>query len=312
MRYEAWSRDKQRYDLQDGYYIQKANPKEFSIYFATYIVFHMNVWFRQNFDVYCLILADNDSCYWIMNDKGTIGGVLIEPNYMNCLFLIPPYSDFDRVLFYLKGIISEWSDMSKNIIVGAVKPDQLKYFLRLGFRAGETRRCMIRPTETFNIEWDDEFEIITPNIEKSDEITQLLHEAFYGGIGYQGKLSIEERRAEVDEYFSSLNEKGVLLNSSTLIYDKSCNQLVGACLISLWEGWANLFDLAVKPSYRGRKLATKMIKSSLSKLKGHYPVLRLFVTLGNDAETVYNKLGFLAGIETTEMYLPRKQTIDII
>ena len=306
MKYEAWSKDKQRYELTEDYYIEKVKSKDFSIYFAIYEVFPINVWFRQNFEVYCSILENNESCYWIKKENGTIGGVLLEPNYMNCLFLIPPYTDYDRVLSYMRDILFEWSDVSRDITVGVVKPDKLKHYLRLGFRAGETRRCMIRPTETFNTEWDEEYEVIAPDIGKSDEITQLLHEAFYGGIDCQGKMSIVERRVEVDEYFNLLDGNGVLLNASTLIYDKKSNHLVGACLISLWEGWPNLFDVAVKPSYRGMKLATKMIMSALSMLKIHYPVLRLFVTLGNDAENVYHKLGFLAGVETTEMYLPRK------
>lgn len=47
-----------------------------------------------------------------------------------------------------------------------------------------------------------------------------------------------------------------------------------------------------------------MLKHALTILKEEYPVLRLFVTLGNDAELFYSKLGFLSGIETTEMILP--------
>ncbi|MBU3227383.1 hypothetical protein [Clostridium algidicarnis] len=47
-----------------------------------------------------------------------------------------------------------------------------------------------------------------------------------------------------------------------------------------------------------------MLNRSLTILKKQYPTLRLFVTLGNDAEMVYHKMGFLAGTETTEMILP--------
>jgi len=79
--------------------------------------------------------------------------------------------------------------------------------------------------------------------------------------------------------------------------------LIGACLVSLWEGWPNVFDIAVKPSYQNKGLGTMMLKRALSELKGSYPVLRLFVTIGNDAEMVYHKMGFLSGTETTKMVL---------
>lgn len=91
--------------------------------------------------------------------------------------------------------------------------------------------------------------------------------------------------------------------ASTLIYEKKTNELVGACLISIWEEWPNVYDIAVKPSFQKKGLAKNMLKRSLTILKKQYPTLRLFVTLGNDAEMVYHKMGFLAGTETTEMIL---------
>lgn len=304
MRYDEWLKNKQRYDLKENYYIEKANVKEFSVYFATYEVFPMNIWFRQGFDVFCSILEGNDSCFWIKNDNGTIGGVLLEPNYMNCLFLIPPHEEYDKVLSYLKDILIVWSDSSRKIVVGVVKPHLLRYYLRLGFREGESRRCMIRPTETFNVDWDNEYKIVLPAKESLNDIAHLFHESFDGGADNQGKMSAEEHRSEINKYFEEYYDSEILRNASTLIYDKKSNQLVGACLISLWEGWANIYDVAVHPDSRGKSLATNMIKTALNVLKEHYPVLRLFVTLGNGAEMVYHKLGFLAGTETTEMYLP--------
>ncbi|MFK4169671.1 GNAT family N-acetyltransferase [Paenibacillus lautus] len=62
------------------------------------------------------------------------------------------------------------------------------------------------------------------------------------------------------------------------------------------------------PTYRGRGLATRMLKRALSVLKDKYPVLRLYVMEGNDAESVYLNLGFIPGVlEIQSMYIPLNQ-----
>lgn len=48
------------------------------------------------------------------------------------------------------------------------------------------------------------------------------------------------------------------------------------------------------------------MKIALNNFKGECPVLRLFVELGNDAEALYHNLGFIAGEETTSLYIPRR------
>ena len=88
-----------------------------------------------------------------------------------------------------------------------------------------------------------------------------------------------------------------------LVYDRKTNQLIGASLISIWEEWPNVYDFAVDSSFKGKGIGMNMLKHALTILKENYPVLRLFVTLSNDAELFYHKLGFLAGVETTEMIL---------
>ena len=80
--------------------------------------------------------------------------------------------------------------------------------------------------------------------------------------------------------------------------------MIGVCLISIWFGLPNVFEVAVKPSYRGQGLAKKMLQRALSKLKGEHDLLRLFDTLGNLAENVYYKLGFLPGEAYWELYIP--------
>jgi ribosomal protein S18 acetylase RimI-like enzyme len=109
---------------------------------------------------------------------------------------------------------------------------------------------------------------------------------------------------EILVYWSDENKNIEVLNkASTLIYDEKTKELVGVCLISLWQEWPLIWEIAVKPSYAGKGLGTKMLKKALSVLQEEYPVLRLYVTIGNDAEKVYHNLGFLKGLELVDMKL---------
>ncbi|MPM93239.1 hypothetical protein SDC9_140375 [bioreactor metagenome] len=302
----VWSKDLKEYDLKDGYSIEKAQWEEFSVYFAVYEIFKVNVWFRQSFDAYCSVLKDCDICFWIKKDNCRIGGVLLDLNYMNCLFLQPPHNEYDLIIGKLKKLLLSCSDNSEPIYVGTVKPDKVKYYQRAGFKIGESRRCMIRPTEEFHITWDCDYEIVSVTEDKKGDIVKLFTEAFSNeskdGTSF-------EKESESAEFYFAKNPKNTLVNkASTLIYEKKTNELVGACLISIWEEWPNVYDIAVKPSFQKRGLAKNMLKRALTVLKEGYPTLRLFVTLGNDAEMLYHQMGFLAGTETTEMILPVRES----
>lgn len=290
------------HDLKDGYELEKSDWLEFSRYFAVYEVYHSNLWFRHSFEQSCLVLKDCDICYWIKKDGSRIGGVLIEPNYMNCLFLLPPNNEYDVIINKLKQLLIRWSDKDKKIYLGGATPSNISFFLRQGFKAGESRRCMIRPTDTFDVNWQENYELKAIGLENVDAISKLFEDSFL----YSDKKSYDEHQRSVIAYIENNNDNDLANQASTLVYDIKTGELVGACLISIWEAWPNVYEVAVKPSHQNQGLAKNMIKRSLSILKLEYPVLRLFVTLGNDAEWLYHKMGFLSGIEWTEMYLPEE------
>lgn len=166
---------------------------------------------------------------------------------------------------------------------------------------------MIRPTENFELTYDDDFEFVNPRIDNKIEIAELFHKAFKGGVVEFTCNSIDKCVSSVEYYFEHSSNMEVLNRASSLIYDKNTHKLVGACLISMWEDWPLVYDIAVDPSYQRKGLCTKMLKRALTKLKTDFPVLRLFVTLGNSSESVYYNLGFMPGIETYELYIPASE-----
>jgi hypothetical protein len=173
MKNNDWSKGKSFYELPEGYVVRKADWKEYSRYFAVYVVYYQNVWFRHSFDQACSVMTDCDYCYWIEKDGKRIGGVLLESNFINCLFLMPPNNELDKVLQYIKALLIGWSDRSQEIVAPSIKPDQVRIFQKAGFRERETRRCMIRPTEIFEVHWDDRFIIKKPRPENEEELVQL-------------------------------------------------------------------------------------------------------------------------------------------
>ena len=91
--------------------------------------------------------------------------------------------------------------------------------------------------------------------------------------------------------------------SITLVYDKHTKDLVGLCYISIWKEWPLISQIAVKPGYSGIGIGTNMIKKALTVLNEEYSAIRLYVDIGNKAEDLYYKLGFLKGSELINMKL---------
>lgn len=163
---------------------------------------------------------------------------------------------------------------------------------------------MQRPTESFDVEWDDHSVVVEPELQVDDqqktlkklnEIVHFLHAAHEGSIDAvrRNQETLDSTLSWVSAYPYETNES--LLKASSLVYDKETMKLAGACLISDQDGLPAIFGIAVLPEFSGKGLATRMIKKALTVLKAHYPVLRLYVMQGNSAESVYYNLGFMPG-----------------
>lgn len=291
--------------LCNDFTLVPANTKEFAIHYTTY---RENVFFRQSWERRMANLGSDIPCYWItLNDK-RIGGVCIKPNSLWSFFLEPPFTDAYRVLISLKRHLIKISNPAKPIDASGILPYQSEHFWRLGFQPTETRRVMIRPTEVFeSVEFSTDFITQAPTIRQAAEIVQLSYESYLGkdSIGYPYKNTIEQQRIDVESYFK-YNKDNLVQSASTLVFDKNNNKLVGSCLISLWEDLPLVSNIIVHPHYRGKAIGSNMLKHALTVLNEEYEVIRLFVTVGNPAESLYYNFGFLPGIEQTTFTLPKR------
>jgi len=286
MMLKNWTPEESMYELRNGFMLEKAEAEEFPKFYVIYS--NSNYFFSQSWDNSMSVIKAANSFYWIMKDNLRVGGVILRPNLIAKLFLIPPYTDTFQMLKAIKPVLLHWSDCSMNINAYEVLPKEIHSYHKMGFRTGETRRCMIRPTQSYNVEWEDKYQIIAPNMGHKLIIAELFKAAYAGGVDSKKDDDFEDK---------------LINRASALVFDKNTNELAASCLVSYWMGMPILEDIAVLPLYQGRGLGEKLIKRALSILNQNHAAMRLFVTIGNSAEALYYDLGFLPGEEFTNLYI---------
>ncbi len=294
MNFPTWDPQQTQFLLDKDYSLERADPTTFAIHFTTAELAN-NVWFRQSWNQLGGRFSAEDICFWIKHNQQRIGGVCLEPNLIGCLFLEPPHNNLDQVLFLLKGLLLRWSDPGKPIATQSVNADQLAAYCRIGFRISEIRRVMIRVTESLSVTWPPNYEVRTPTPADAERLATLFHECYAGGSEARSQA---DARGNVDYYFQHNTEPAILLKVSTILVDNQSQQVIAACLISLWEGWPLVYDVVVQRKVRGQGLASAMLRHALNTLHTAFPMLRLFVTVGNSSEAVYHNLGFISGPES--------------
>jgi ribosomal protein S18 acetylase RimI-like enzyme len=160
---------------------------------------------------------------------------------------------------------------------------------------------MMRPTEQLDASMDLNYMHRIPTIDDMSKIVEVFREAYANG---PDEREVQVYTEDAARYFDVVDPK--LLGASSVVYDRITGEIVGVCLISLWEGLPLVYSIAVLSQHRGMGLATAMLDRALTVLEPDFPVLRLFVTTGNQAEQLYRKRGFLSGGE----YHHLKYTIE--
>jgi ribosomal protein S18 acetylase RimI-like enzyme len=312
MQLSDWSIDTMIYDLSGGCSIRRAEPENWGVYCSVYYNRQYTGFFREE-----RFANSRRNAFWIYRGETKIGGVRMSPNVIYHLFFIPPFNDPFWVLKQLKELLIHWSDRTEPIKTFEVLPDQVHLFTRAGFWPDEFRcRWMQRPTDHFEVVWEDYLRIESPQIEENekgikrfiyeDEIARCDFDSFRRGFEAvrRKKTSLEHFVPNEDPNIT--NE--ILAQASTLIFHKDTGQLIANCRLCLQDNVAAVYSIGVTSAYRGRGLATRMLQRALMMLKDNYPLLRLYVMEGNDAESVYYNLGFMPGVQEIQtMYILAEQ-----
>jgi amino-acid N-acetyltransferase len=88
----------------------------------------------------------------------------------------------------------------------------------------------------------------------------------------------------------ALRKKGLARLLSTTLVARDGNQIVGSSALEMYEEFALLRSVAVKPSFRGRGLARRLTRAALDLAKQHQ-VRRVYL-LTETAGAFFPKLGF--------------------
>jgi amino-acid N-acetyltransferase len=109
-------------------------------------------------------------------------------------------------------------------------------------------------------------------------------------IGGAKQEELPEILALLDE--CELPKEGLAAHLSTTLVARYGKEIVGCSALELYQEYALLRSVAVKPSFRGRRLAVRLTRAALDLAKHHMVVAVYLLT--ETANTFFSKLGFVA------------------
>ncbi|KOR89024.1 GNAT family N-acetyltransferase [Paenibacillus solani] len=280
------------------YRLVKSDRTMFSKYFATY---YKNNWFRPSWDDLTKVLSNSDDGYWVFAGDDKAAGVYLPDLSIGLVFGISPYSITTELIHFLKRHAFTTWNLTKELHAYNVLDEQESAYRDAGFVWVGSRQCMLRPTEQLETSININYVDRRPAIEDMSRIAEVFSKAYANGPDEREEGVYAD---DLVRYFDHVPEK--LLKASSVICDRTTEEVAGVCLISIWEGLPLVYSIAVLQQHRGKGLAIAMLEKALTVLELEYPVLRLFVTRGNQAELLYRKKGFLSGGE----YHHYKYTIE--
>lgn len=290
----------ENYKLSEEFEIIKANARDFSVYYILYGHRDMNIWFPTKIERAFNVFENIKDQYWINYKGKRIGGFItqLNNNWFGFMFLIPPFNDEYKVLNKIVSFIKSSSD-NKPISVSGVYPSSYQNYHRLGFQMTETEKIMIRPTESFEINWSENLYLDSPQEEYREKMVELYREVY-------AESPVPSINNKDYDFYDNLLKKQIPMSKhefSTLIFDKRTKELIASCLVIIWEELPYIADIIVKNSYKNKGLGTMMLKKVLNNSYKNYPAVRLAVRPGNRAESLYHNLGFVSGMESSDMEL---------
>jgi ribosomal protein S18 acetylase RimI-like enzyme len=134
-------------------------------------------------------------------------------------------------------------------------------------------------------------DVRAPAPAEREALAALMLEAYRGTIDFDGSETIEVALDEVAGYLSGASGPPLLEHSLVAVAGGS---IVGAVLVSFFEGLPLFAYAYTAPEWKGRGVSTALLRRSMASLAAAgFERVALFVTAGNDpAERIYERLGF--------------------
>ncbi len=308
MSYPAFRKDTQMFvELGDGLALRSAPERAFGVHYAVYRQTNPDF---EDFLEYGSDLEGLNYCFWVQEENRNVAGVIIRPNHIEGMFLIPPKADHFAVLCRALPVLLAWSDKKAPIEAVDVTTQELEMYQRLGFRVTGGRRVYIRPTETLDVAWPSWCTAASPTVVDVPEIAGLFQVAYRGYAGKRlGQMDATEWERRVAKCFTA-EVPEVCHRASSLIRDSGSGKVIGVCLVRLAceitrpdVRIPKVVDIAVHPERRRGQIGTCMLRRALTGLAEQFPTLRFGVAIGNPAEAFYYRSGFAASPPQYELAL---------
>ncbi len=282
----------QRYELGDQFALQRADNEAF---INAWVVYRgVDEDFSQSFVDARTELEGVPFCSWVMQAEKRVGGVILLPNGIGDFFLIPPQRDSAELLSRLIPLLRHWSDPTKPILAQGITTYHLSTFEQAGFVLQESRAWMIRPIEPQSESPTSNWQHKPISPMDAATIGKLLHAAFQGGVGEYGRRDETAHVASTNSFLEQ-HDPATACGQASAWAVTTAGEPVGICLVELHKGLPTIRFVAVLPSQQGQGVATWLLQRALTKLAPHHKWVKLAVTVGNPAMTLYERLGFVAG-----------------
>jgi ribosomal protein S18 acetylase RimI-like enzyme len=183
--------------------------------------------------------------------------------------------------------------------INGVLQDDVNILQSFGYKVNVTRQVMCCPTGGGKKpELPDGLSLYL--LDDSSDMTRfkdVMKEGYRGGVDFElYGVPNDEKIMEDIEYLMQVYKHR---NLSIYIVNEQNQDIVGLCIAGISEkmplGFAEIGELCVIPEYRNRGIAEFMLNYIKESASAYTEVVKLCVTVGNNAEILYKKIGFQAG-----------------
>lgn len=278
------------------YLFQHVKDDYFCIYYAIY---GTNIYMSYDWKELLGKFSPNGNGIIIFKEGVPVGGVTISDSHLSSPFLIPPFCDIKE---FWQAVINYSKEENKDetLYFDNIPESHAEIIASLGATKKWAQRHMYRPTAEYNVKPNDDFYFTIPTKIDKSEIIRVVYEAHMDGYTstIYGKPDISNIEDAINRRFISFQETSTL-HFGTIAKTKNTNKIAAVCIAGIYPDSINSFStihqVSVLPVYRRQGLAQAMILNSINAAHINSPVIGLGVLVGNPAELVYQKLGFIAG-----------------
>ncbi|MCA9331242.1 GNAT family N-acetyltransferase [Candidatus Saccharibacteria bacterium] len=268
----------------------KAPGETFAQHWAIYR--NINEDFTLDYATQASAIADVPFCYWIQQNNQTVGGCILLPNNLGDMFLVRPFSDWVAAFDAILPLLHHWSD--KPIQAQQITQPQMEALVRQGFRVTSSRRWMIRPTQTYPDRPLAAYTVTPIEKDQTDALASLFYDAFSQSedVSYRDR-PLEQHHDSVENFFDQLEDGDSCYKASEVVFDDG--KLIAAVLVQMHNDMPSIRFVVVHPAYQRQRIGRHLMERAIHRLAADFTAVKLAVTDGNPAQTLYYQMGFMPG-----------------